>query len=762
MQPLGSRYAGCGFAIGSRRALLVVGTCACAVSAASAPPASARVLRIRGAAASLSGAVAHAARVGAAPAGQPLQLVLPLRVDGVGLERFAATVSTPGSPFYGRYLSVGALARRFGASRTAATRVVHFLRAHGATDVKVDATGLLAEATMSARLAERLFATPLAQFRTADRTRFLAPVAAIRMPAPLRGLVDGVVGLDTEPQIPSAASALVTAAARSHATAVTAAGRSYVGAHAAAAQPSSALKRTGTPAGCAAGVAAGQQDQNPGFTPNQYLTAYDFGPLYDTSDMGQGETVALIEIDGYSYTDLATFAQCFGFRVPTVNAYGVGVNHSLPAMGEATLDLEVLDAAAPGLSAIDVYETKADAADTLAAFAAPLQNARRRPQVVSASLGLCESEAYDASGAVGIEATERILEVEAAAGVTVLAASGDNGSADCQSEDGEPIDALGINYPASSRWVTAVGGTNVSLTAANQIAGQQVWNDTTVATAAGGGGVSSIFTRPTYQEGVVPVNRREVPDVSMLADLLPGYSIYCTATPACLNAQNSNPWLTVGGTSAATPLLAGGIAIVDQVLRASDHENLGLLNPLLYKLGGSTAASGVFYNVTSIGNDIGPYIEGGNGLPLGCCTATAGYSDAAGWGSVAIAGLAAQATQLVPPIIKFSLTLPKHQQPVAHRELLASVSCSAACSIGAFADIKVGRSKPFVVTSRLFDHQSTGPQMIPVKFSAAQLRTLHSALAHHKTIVATVYGALIDALGAIQNQTAGRKLDITE
>jgi len=743
---MGSRYANRGFAIGSRRALLVAGSCAFALGVTSAPAALAAGVAGLG----VSPSISHAARIAAAPAAQPLQLVLPLQVDGAGLGRFATAVSTPGSPFYGRYLSVAALARRFGASKRERARVIGILRANGATDVKVDATGLLAEATMSAHLAERLFETPLAEYRSADRTRFLAPMAAVRVPAPLRGLVAGVVGLDTESLIPSVASSFLSAESRVRLTA-----------RAAAAQPSSSLPRSGTPAGCTAGIDAGAQDNNPGFTPNQYLTAYDFAPLYTAGDMGQGERVALIEIDGYDYTDLTTFAQCFGFRVPPVSGYGVGVAHPLAPMGEATLDLEVLDAAAPGLRAIDVYETDSDAADTLAAFAAPLQKASRKPQVISASLGLCESEAYDASGAVGIDASKRILELAAAAGVSVLAASGDNGSADCQDQSGEPIDALAVNFPASSPWVTAVGGTNLSLTAANQIAGQQVWNDTTIATAAGGGGVSGLFARPTYQAGVVPVNRREIPDVSMLADLLPGYSIYCTAAPACVNTQNSSPWLTVGGTSAATPLLAGGIAIIDQVLSASHHENLGLLNPLLYKLGGSSAAGGVFSDVPTIGNDIGPYIPGGNGQLLGCCTAGPGYNDASGWGSVAIAGLAAQAEQLVPSIVGFSLALPRHQQPVAHRELLASVACSAACSIGAFADVKVGRSKPFVVTSKLFSRSSKGDKMIPVKFSPGQLHTLRTALAQHKKIVATVYGALIDALGAIQNQTSGKKLRIS-
>ena len=714
---------------------------ACAVGVASAPPAFASAGRP-----SIGSppVIAHATRVGAAPAAQPLKLLFPLKMDAGGLARFATAVSTPGSPLYGRFLSVAALSRRFGASSSARARVLRYLRASGATHVGVDATGLLAQATMSVGLAERVFATPLVRFRAANRTRFLAPVAAASVPAPLRDVVEGVVGLDTAPRV---SFSLASAATRSSMTAR------------AAQQTASALPRTGTPAGCPAGMAAG--GQFPGFTPNQYLTAYDFAPLYLAHDQGQGERVALIEIDGFKLSDVAMFAQCFGLNLPPISAFGAGAPHPLPPGEEATLDLEILDAAAPGLKAIDVYETDSGAEKTLAAFAAPLERPGRKPQVISASLGLCEPDAAGASGLAGIKASERLLELAAASGVTTLASSGDNGSADCQSTSG-PVDKLAVNYPASSWWVTGVGGTNLSLTPDNAIAAQPVWNDANLMAAAGGGGFSVLFSRPAYQNGVVQANKRAVPDVSMLADLLPGYALYCT-TPDCLTPTTPDPWQTVGGTSASTPLLAGGVAIVDQMLKATHHENLGLLNPLLYRLGGSAAAGAVFSDVTSGSNDVGPFIPppGGNGQSLGCCTATVGYDEASGWGGVAIAALAQQALALVPNTIAFSLALPRHQRPVTHGELLATVSCSAACSIGAFADIEVGRTKPFSVDSALFHRRAHGRTTIPIKFSAGQLRTLRSALAQHRKIVATVHGALVEELGHIQRNTAGKTLVVT-
>jgi kumamolisin len=457
------------------------------------------------------------------------------------------------------------------------------------------------------------------------------------------------------------------------------------------------------------------------------------------------------------------FAQCFGLALPPVSAFGAGVSNSLPAGEEATLDLEILDAAAPGLKAIDVYETNSGARQTLAAFAAPLENKGRKPQVISASLGLCEPDAFGGAGLSGIEASERLLELAAASGVSVLASSGDNGSADCQSSaTGPPADTLAVNYPASSWWVTGVGGTNLSLTPGNTIAAQPVWNDGTLLPAGGGGGVSDLFRRPSYQKGTVSVNKRAVPDVSMLADLLPGYSIYCTAAPDCTSAQNPTPpWQTVGGTSAGTPLLAGAVAIIDQMLKATHHENLGLVNPLLYKLGHSASAASVFYDVTSGSNDIGPFIPGTSGAPLGCCTAGAGFDEASGWGSVDVANLSRAALALVPKQIAFGVSLPRHQHPVARREILANVSCSASCAIGAFAEVKVGGSKSYTISSKLAHRRAKGHNTLAIKFSSKQLRSLRSALTHGKKITATVFGALIDQLGDIEQNTKGKKLRVT-
>jgi len=697
---------------------------------------------------------ARSARAGSAPRSQRLLLVFPLRADEAALQRFALAVSTPGSPQYGRYQPIAALSRRFGATPRTRRLVLGYLRAAGADHVAIDATGLFADATLSAARAERLFSTPLARFR-AGRYGFIAPTSTVVVPRALRGLVGGVIGLDTRPLLAPGARLRDRADAPA-ALAGPQAQSADVQAQAAGLQAQSGyFPATGTPSGCTAARATN------GFTPAQYLTAYGYGPLQSAGVTGQGERVALIEIDGFRASDIAAFARCFGLRLPPIKAFGIGFTKPLAPGGEATLDLEALDTAAPGLKSIDVYETHSDPAHTLKALTAPLQRPGFKPQVISASLGLCEPYTYAAVRRAGIVATEGALAEAAASGITFLASSGDSGSADCVNGDGVPLDHLSVNYPASSPWVTAVGGTNLSLTAANTILSQVVWNDGMLEPgAAGGGGFSALFTRPSWQAGAVAEQARALPDVAMLADIAPGYTVYCSARGDCVNRENSNPWQTVGGTSAATPLLAGGLALVDEDLRMHERQDLGLVDPLLYRLGRTPAqASAAFSDVTSIGNDVGPFIPG-SGLALGCCTAGPGYDEASGWGSVNVAGFAALALQSQPAVVRISLRLPGGQTPIARRHILAAVSCSGPCLMRALATVTIGRSRPFSDHSRVYRLGKAASKTVEIPFSARELDRLAVARRRHEGIAARVTAVVVDPAGDVQRRSAPLTLTV--
>lgn len=677
--------------------------------------------------------------VGAAPPTGTIALALPLKANIAGLERFASAVSTPGSAQYGRYESVPALAARFGASSATRARVVGYLRSAGATSVKVDVTGLFADATMKIGQAQRLFGTALSRYRTARAGRFVAPSSPSRIPAALRSAVTGVVGLDTQPVFGTPGAILPSGAAWPHTAGSPATEHP--------ADESGYPQRTGVPAGCTAATSQS------GFTPNQYLTAYGYAPLQGAGLRGQGERVALIEIDGFKYSDLRRFASCFGLSIPAINGFGVGLKRPLSAGGESTLDLEVLDAAAPGLKAVDVYESRPSAVDVLKSLTAPLSNGATKPDVISASLGSCEPATLVTIGYSGLRMVEASLALAASSGISVLASSGDDGSSACLDPSGRPLPGLAVSYPASSPWVTGVGGTNVSLNPANQIVSQEVWNDAPLVVAAGGGGLSDLFRRPDYQNGTVGPNRRAVPDVSMLADVAPGYEIYCTASRDCVSGKHDNPWTQVGGTSAAAPLLAGGLALIDQNLRQHRQQNIGLANPLLYKTDhlpqGPTAISDVVANSNDLGESIG-------GKPFGCCTAGPGFDYASGLGSVNVGGLAAIAQTLVPGLATVGVRVPRQPHPVVSRRLLARVSCSGRCLVGAFTRLQVGRSRSRITEkSTAYLLRRAGRRTVTIPFSASALGRLRAALARHARVTATVYGALLDPTGAVDVRSRG-------
>jgi hypothetical protein len=326
-----------------------------------------------------------------------------------------------------------------------------------------------------------------------------------------------------------------------------------------------------------------------------------------------------------------------------------------------------------------------------------------------------------------------------------------------------------VNFPSSSWWVTGVGGTNLVLDRANQIGSQVVWNDAAAQPgAAAGGGVSAVFARPSYQIGTNPRRHRTVPDVAMLADIAPGYAIFCSARGDCINPSNGDPWQTVGGTSAATPLLAGGLAVVDEALARRGQHPLGLVNPLLYRLRRSAAAGSVFSDVLAIGNDVGPDI-GGSGRPLGCCAARPGYDLASGLGSVNLAAFAVQALGAQPAAVRFALGLPRHQRPLRSRRILATIGCSGPCLAEATASVSIQGRGSFGLASGVARLVRAGSRVLVLRLSPGQVRAVRSALAARRRVTASVRGKLLDAIvyavlprraHAVHQQTAPRRLSL--
>jgi subtilase family serine protease len=540
-----------------------------------------------------------------------------------GLYRFTRAVSDPSSPRYRHYRSVEHLIRRFGATKKAIQATKRWLIARGA-EPQVGAT----RTWITARIPRRS-AAPLLR-ESAGRPALPGPRP---VPAGLRGEVDQVAVLDQR--------SLVQRLPIHHPE-----GPFQTG------QSSSAV-RSGTPKGCADGINAGKAipPETPGFTPNQYLTAYGHSQLHKRGLRGAGQRVAVVEVDGFKRSDIETFGRCFGRKVPPLRVAPIGTSKPLAPGAETTLDLEMLTASAPKLRGIDVYEGGGTPAELMYTMGSALGRRGHHPDVISISLGICEPKLRGSIAQV--RAVNNIFAVAGASGISVFVAAGDTGSAGCRVDTADGTTALpqlAVDWPGSSPFVTVVGGTNLVLDKANRIRNEVVWNDTPGFMGGGGGG-TSIFThhRPWWQLGRGLSGQgpgRKVPDIVALADPAPGFALFCTAPGllgGCVSPTRlpNGGWQTIGGTSAASPLTAGGVALVDQDAARHGQRPLGFLNPLLYLAGtrGKNGA-GAFRDVKQGDNDTGVLTpaDAGGGQPLGCCPARRGYDMASGWGSLKLPG----------------------------------------------------------------------------------------------------------------------------
>jgi kumamolisin len=284
---------------------------------------------------------------------------------------------------------------------------------------------------------------------------------------------------------------------------------------------------------------------------------------------------------------------------------------------------------APHLSDIDILDTPNEfsAVGITELFDAPLNRALfsgPMPKVVSISFAVCEVGGYGglsyAKYPLAYALDEHLLMDAAANGISVVSSSGDTGSS-CNAADpaNRSHARLSVEYPSSSPYITSVGGTLFGLNANDTIKDQRVWNDLPLGVGlASGGGQSSVFERPWYQEGFgLTGSGRLIPDVGMEADTTYQISNFCSS--GCRRSG----WQAGGGTSAAAPIFAGGIALMDEAVAAQGEASLGLLNPLLYRLG--ETHSRALVGITMGNNDV---------YGLGCCEAAAGYNEATGWGSV--------------------------------------------------------------------------------------------------------------------------------
>jgi subtilase family serine protease len=381
--------------------------------------------------------------------------------------------------------------------------------------------------------------------------------------------------------------------------------------------------------------------------------AYGVDQLNAHGLTGHGQTIVLVDSYGSPtiQSDLQAFDQQNNLPAPpsfdvitpagTPPAWNPSLYPDQPGWAEeTTLDVEWAHAMAPGANLIEV-ETPTDETEGVQGLPQMMSAEQyvidhHLASVISQSFGATEQTFENAQGQFDpslIYGLRYAFEDAAAHGVTVLAASGDAGATDYELDLSDFYPFRVIDWPSSDPLVTSVGGLELQLdNSGNRTAPDRVWNDTLPVCGppcAGSGGVSSAFSRPFFQDGVryVVGDQRGTPDVSMSASVSGAVNIYESFPAAPGFPAIPGSWSPIAGTSEASPLFSGEVALADQ---AAGHP-LGDIDPLLYEMGDGRVSG--LTDIT-IGNNTVTWVQPSTGqtLTVKGYNAVPGYDLASGLG----------------------------------------------------------------------------------------------------------------------------------
>ncbi len=374
-----------------------------------------------------------------------------------------------------------------------------------------------------------------------------------------------------------------------------------------------------------------------GYTPAQIRAAYFVNPLLRAGIDGKGQSIVVVDSFGSPTIrhDLAVFDRRFGLRPPSslMIIHPAGpippfrpTSTRIGWAAETTLDVEWAHVMAPA-ARIVLVETPVSENEGTSGFP---QIVKSEKYVLAHHLGGVISQSFGATEQTFPKGTLRPLRgayLEAAGArhkVTVLSASGDFGATDSTANLAKLYTFPVTSWPASDPLVTGVGGLDLRLNSRGQrTAPDQVWNDHTSPPEAGGGGKSVVFGRPAFQNGVKSVvgSQRGVPDISMSASCGHPVVIYQSFPGAGAG------WSPICGTSEATPLFAGVIALADQV---AGHP-IGMINSALYRM--AAARDPGIIDITR-GNNTVTFQQGGKSHTVHGWNAVPGYDLASGVGTI--------------------------------------------------------------------------------------------------------------------------------
>ncbi len=591
-----------------------LGSAGVAVQAAGAAPSSARA-PISG---QRPGWATPAAEVAPTPDTEtvPIRVYLKLR-DQAGAEAQAAAVSDPNSPAYGSYLTPRQVRDAYSPTKDAVTQVSAWLAGTGLTVGFVPANRAYVSATGTATQVEAAFGTTLAEYRVRD-TEVRAPETDPTVPADVGAVIEGVVGLDQSARLvqpthvggadEQGASANAGISASSRSTAVTP-----------AAGPAGGFRNAGP---CSAYFGERMATSLPsygggfpavvpwapcGYQPGQLRAAYGLDGQVAKGIDGRGVTVAVV--DAFASPTIRKDIAEYTNRYDPTHPWAPGQYRQIvppgifavPAdddcdpqgwYGEQTLDIEAVHAMAPGANVLYV-----GGEDCEQGIDAALNH------IVSNGLANIVSNSYGSTGEDIGQAEVRIF-----SGITLQAALEGIGLYFSSGDDGDESINLpkpAVDFEPSLPWVTGVGGTSLAVRKNGRTKLETGWSTGISDYDRGkftprapgeflygsGGGTSRRFDQPWYQTPVVPSSlakkwsrapMRTVPDVAALGD--PNTGMLVGQTQRFSDGVYFDVY-RIGGTSLASPLFAGVMALADQAAGRSH----GFANPALYALYGTAA-----------------------------------------------------------------------------------------------------------------------------------------------------------------------------
>jgi len=495
-----------------------------------------------------------------------LAIGVPLR-DPAGLDRFLADVYDPASPNYRHFLTPAEFTARFSATEADYAAVKNFALTNGFKVTHEHINRLLLDVSAKMPDVERAFQIKLNRYKHPTEAReFFAPDAEPLVAAALP--VSHVSGLENfftrQPRsVRNSLSATANASPKNGSGPV--------------------IKNTATYMG---------SDFRKAYVPGVSLT-------------GAGQSVALLQFDGYVSNDIVAYANTAGLTMVSLTNVMLDGGYPVPGGGndEVCLDIEMVMSMAPGISQIIVYE--GGGSQLWPTILSAIANDNLAKQV-SCSWGNNSPGGID-------DASETIFKQMAAQGQSFFNASGDS-------------DAFvgGIPFPSESTNITQVGGTTLTMNGTGaSYASETVWN------WGGGtgssGGISANFGIPPWQQGISMVanhgstTMNNVPDVALTADNV-------------LVISDTNQQSSIGGTSCAAPLWAGFMALVNQqvaTVTGSATNSAGFINPAVYAIGKGLnpnySYTACFHDITS-GNNY--WSSSPTNFP-----AVTGYDLCTGWGT---------------------------------------------------------------------------------------------------------------------------------